>query len=36
MKWCFATVNGRLAEIFFEREENEKEPKIIGHSYVSA
>jgi hypothetical protein len=36
MNWCFATVNGRLAEIFFERKENEKEPKIIGHSYVSA
>ncbi len=36
MSWCFAILNGRLAEIFFERKENEKEPKIMGHCYVSA
>lgn len=35
MSWCFAILNGRLAEIFFERKENEKEPKIMGHCYVS-
>lgn len=29
-------INGRLAEIFFEREDSEKEPKVIGHCYVPA
>ena len=36
MSWSFALINGRLAEIFFEREESKKEPKVIGHCYVSA
>lgn len=36
MGWSFARINGRLAEIFFDREEDETEPKIIGHCYVSA
>lgn len=35
MSWCFALINGRLAELFFDREEGESEPKIIGHSCVS-
>lgn len=35
MSWCFAIINGRLAELFFDREEDEKEPKILGHCYVS-
>ncbi len=35
MQWCFAKVNGRLAEVFFEREDGEREPQILGHSYVS-
>lgn len=29
-------VNGRLAEIFFDREDDEIEPKMMGHCYVSA
>ena len=36
MGWSFALINGRLAEIFFEREDDEKEPKMQGHCYVSA
>lgn len=32
--WCFAKVNNRLAEIYFE--ERKAGPKIIGHCYVSA
>lgn len=36
MSWCFAMINGRLAELFFDREDDEKEPKILGHCYVSA
>src|SRR3989338_1036985 len=36
MNWCFAKVNGRLAEIFFDREDDEDEPKMMGHCYVSA
>ena len=28
MGWSFAKINGRLAEVFFDREDNEKEPKI--------
>ena len=35
MSWSFATVNGRLAEVFFEREEGQDSPKIMGHCYVS-
>lgn len=33
MPWSFAIVNGRLAEIFFDRSKNGK-PKINGHCYV--
>ena len=32
MGWCFAIINGRLAEIFFEP--GKRKPKIIGHAYV--
>ena len=33
MGWCFAIINGRLAEIFFEPKKK-GEPKILGHAYV--
>lgn len=32
MGWCFAIVNGRLAEIYFN--ETRKGPNFQGHSYV--
>jgi len=32
MPWCFAIVNNRLAEIYFD--ETKKGPKNIGHCYV--
>ena len=32
MSWCFAIVNGRLAEIFFEKKGNKL--KFLGHCYV--
>lgn len=32
MPWCFAIVNGRLAEIFFD--EVKGKPRIRGHCYV--
>jgi len=32
MSWCFAIVNNRLAEIYFE--EKMDKPKIIGYCYV--
>ncbi len=32
MNWCFAILNGRLAEIYFETRRGE--PKILGHCYV--
>ncbi len=32
MAWCFAIINNRLAEIYFDKK-NEK-TKIIGHFYV--
>jgi len=32
MSWCFAIVNNRLAEIYFE--EKMGKPKIIGYCYV--
>lgn len=32
MNWCFAIVNDRLAEIFFERSGSTL--KFIGHCYV--
>lgn len=30
--WCFAKVNSKLAEIYFEKEKGK--PKILGHCYV--
>lgn len=33
MFWCFAIVNRRLAEIFFEKHKNGRKP-ITGHCYV--
>ena len=35
MGWCFAMVNGRLAEIFF-RHKKDGEPVIEGFCYVKA
>ncbi|MEK7104380.1 MAG: hypothetical protein AAB842_03210 [Patescibacteria group bacterium] len=32
MSWCFAIVNNRLAEIFFEK--GKRGAKITGHCYV--
>ena len=32
MSWCFAIVNGKLAEIFFERKKGKL--KFLGHCYV--
>ena len=32
MNWCFAIVNGKLAEIFFERKKGKS--IISGHCYV--
>lgn len=34
MSWCFAIVNNRLAEIFFEKEKTDP-IKIRGHAYVN-
>ena len=33
MGWCFAIVNGRLAEIFFEKTRNNV--GLAGHAYVN-
>ena len=33
MSWCFAIVNNRLAEIFFDKNKNGR-TKIEGHCYV--
>ena len=33
MSWCFATVNGRFAEIFFDRK-GKGRPILLGHCYV--
>lgn len=30
--WCFAIVNGKLAEIFFDKKRDK--PKILGHAFV--
>jgi hypothetical protein len=30
--WCFAIVNGKLAEIYFDKKNNKS--KIWGHCYV--
>ena len=32
MNWCFAIINSKLAEIYFER--TKEEPKFFGHCYV--
>lgn len=32
MSWCFAIMNNRLAEIYFEKKKGK--PEIIGHCYV--
>ena len=32
MSWCFALINNRLAEIYFER--NKEKIKFLGHCYV--
>lgn len=32
MSWCFAKINNKLAEIYFD--ETKKSPKIWGHCYV--
>lgn len=32
MGWCFAIVNGKLAELFFEKENGVI--KMLGHAYV--
>lgn len=32
MTWCFAIVNGKLAEIFFDKED--EETVFLGHAYV--
>lgn len=38
MSWCFAIVNGKLAEIFFdemtEKARTKKQMRIFGHCYV--
>jgi hypothetical protein len=31
MNWCFAIVNGKLSEIYFEKD---KKYKVFGHCYV--
>ncbi len=33
MPWCFAIVNNKLAEIYFDENKDGK-PKIFGHCYV--
>ena len=33
MNWCFAIINNRLAEIYFESK-RKRNPKVIGHCYV--
>ena len=33
MNWCFAIVNSKLAEIFFEKDK-EGTVKFLGHCYV--
>lgn len=32
MNWCFAIINNKLAEIFFEK--NKERIKFLGHAYV--
>jgi hypothetical protein len=31
MNWCFAMVNGKLSEVYFEKD---KKCKVFGHCYV--
>ena len=33
MGWCFAKINNRLGEIYFDKDKNGKS-KITGHCYV--
>lgn len=33
MSWCFAIVNNRLAEIYFNETKNGK-PEFLGHCYI--
>ena len=33
MYWCFAKINGRSGEIYFDKNKNDR-VKIIGHCYV--
>lgn len=33
MSWCFAIVNGRLTELYFEKTKG-KRTRILGHCYV--
>ena len=33
MNWCFATINGRLGEIYFEKTRIGK-TKFLGHCYI--
>lgn len=33
MSWCFAIVNNKLAEIYFEKKKNDKN-KIFAHCYI--
>lgn len=32
--WCFAIVNGKLAEIYFHNDDKKRETKVLGHCYV--
>ena len=34
MSWCFAKVNGKLAEVYFEG--SGEKLKIFGHAYVNS
>lgn len=33
MVWCFAIINNRLGEIYFDKKKNSR-IKILGHCYV--
>jgi hypothetical protein len=33
LKWCFAVINGKLGEIFFDKNKNGKS-KIHSHCYI--
>ncbi len=35
MHWCFAIINGRLAEVFFDVKKNGSK-RIFAHAYVRA